>query len=149
MRFTGTIEAKADAKGRVFFPAVFRRILGESADERLVLTKDAFQSCLVVYPWSVWNSQIDELSRRLSRWNAAHRALLRQFVSDVEVISLDGNGRFLIPRRYAQMAGITQEVVFLGMDDTVEVWSKQALASQALPAGDFARQLENVMADKE
>ncbi len=149
MRFTGTIEAKADAKGRVFFPAVFRRILGESADERLVLAKDAFQSCLVVYPWSVWNSQIDELSRRLSRWNAAHRALLRQFVSDVEVISLDGNGRFLIPRRYAQMAGITQEVVFLGMDDTVEVWSKQALASQALPADDFARQLENVMADKE
>lgn len=149
MRFTGTIEAKADAKGRVFFPAVFRRVLGESADERLVLTKDAFQPCLVVYPWSVWNSQIDELSRRLNRWNAAHRALLRQFVSDVEVISLDGNGRFLIPRRYAQMVGITQEVVFLGMDDTVEVWSKQALASQALPADDFARQLENVMSDKE
>ena len=121
MRFTGTIEAKADTKGRVFFPAAFRRVLGDGEDERLVLAKDAFQPCLVVYPWSVWNAQVDELSGRLSRWNAAHRSLFRQFVSDVEVFTLDTNGRFLIPKRYAQMAGISQDVVFLGMDDTVEV----------------------------
>ena len=66
MRFTGTIEAKADTKGRVFFPAAFRRVLGDGEDERLVLAKDAFQPCLVVYPWSVWNAQVDELSGRLS-----------------------------------------------------------------------------------
>lgn len=148
MRFTGTIEAKADTKGRVFFPAAFRRVLGDGEDERLVLAKDAFQPCLVVYPWSVWNAQVDELSGRLSRWNAAHRSLFRQFVSDVEVFTLDTNGRFLIPKRYAQMAGISQDVVFLGMDDTVEVWSKLQFAAHNMPAADFAKQLEEIMSSQ-
>ena len=43
MRFTGTIEAKADAKGRVFFPAMFRKVLASAGEEQLVLSRDAFQ----------------------------------------------------------------------------------------------------------
>ena len=35
MRFTGTIEAKADAKGRVFFPAMFRKVLASAGEEQL------------------------------------------------------------------------------------------------------------------
>ena len=50
MRFTGTIEAKADAKGRVFFPAMFRKVLASAGEEQLVLSRDAFQPCLVLYP---------------------------------------------------------------------------------------------------
>lgn len=145
MRFTGTIEAKADSKGRVFFPAAFRKVLAGAGEEQLVLTRDAFQQCLVVYPWSVWNARLDELRSGLSLWNARHRSILRQFVSDVETVSLDGGGRFLIPKRYATMAGIKQDVVFLGMDDTVEVWSPQLLEAQRLSAADFARELENLM----
>ena len=30
--------------------------------------------------------------------------IFRQFVSDVEVITLDGNGRFLIPKRYLEIS---------------------------------------------
>lgn len=149
MRFTGTIEAKADNKGRAFFPAAFRKVLAASGDERMVLTHDAFQPCLVVYPWSVWNEQVDELRRRLSRWNATHRALLRKFVSDVELVALDGNGRILIPKRYAAMVGIQQDVVFLGMDDIVEIWAKTQLNAQNLSAEDFAAQLETVMNDSQ
>ena len=67
MRFLGNIEAKTDAKGRVFLPAVFRKELQAFCEERLVLRKDIFQSCLVLYPESVWNQQIDIL-RQI--WNA-------------------------------------------------------------------------------
>ena len=42
MRFTGTIEAEADAKGRVFFPAMFRKVLASAGEEQLVLSRDAF-----------------------------------------------------------------------------------------------------------
>ncbi len=145
MRFTGTTEAKTDAKGRAFFPAVFRRTLSNCGDETLVLAKDAFQPCLVVYPWSVWNAYANELRSRLSKWNAAHQTLFRQFVADVEVFELDANGRFLIPKRYAQMVGIIQDIVFLGMDDTVEVWAKRQFETQKLSAEDYAKQLEDIM----
>ncbi len=145
MRFTGTIEAKADSKGRVFFPAAFRKILAASGDEQLVLTRDVFQPCLVLYPRSVWDEQLNSLRAGLNRWNARHRQLMREFVCDVEVVALDGGGRFLIPKRYAAMAEVKQDVVFLGMDDTVEIWAPQVLEKQRMTADDFASSLENAM----
>ena len=123
MRLLGNIEAKVDAKGRVFLPAVFRKGLQTEREESLVMRKDVFQSCLVLYPESVWNAQMDQLRSRLNRWNRAHQEIYRQFVSDVEMITLDGNGRFLIPKRYLRMADIEQEVKFIGMGDTIEIWS--------------------------
>ena len=49
MRFLGNIEAKMDTKGRAFLPATFRKVLQGGGDERLVLRKDVFQPCLVLY----------------------------------------------------------------------------------------------------
>ena len=109
MRFLGNIEAKTDAKGRAFLPAVFRKVLQASGEERLVMRKDVFQTCLVLYPESVWNVQMDELRNKLSRWNKREQQIFRMFVSDVEILSLDGNGRFLIPKRYMKMANIDQD----------------------------------------
>ena len=123
MRLLGNIEAKVDAKGRVFLPAVFRKALQTAAEETLVMRKDVFQQCLVLYPESVWNTQMDLLRSRLNRWNRTHQEIYRQFVSDVELLTLDGNGRFLIPKRYLRMADISQEVKFIGMGDTIEIWS--------------------------
>ena len=36
IQFLGNIEAKADAKGRVFIPATFRKQLQAASEERLV-----------------------------------------------------------------------------------------------------------------
>ena len=149
MRFTGTIEAKADTKGRVFFPAAFRKVLAAAGEEQLVLSHDAFQPCLVLYPWSVWNEQLDTLRAGLSRWNARQQMIMREFVCGVETVTLDGGGRFLIPKRYATKAEIRQDVVFLGIDDTVEIWSPQLLEQQRIPAEDFAKELETLMAARQ
>ncbi len=131
MRFIGTIEAKVDQKGRVFLPAQFRRILQAGNEERLILRKDLYEDCLVIYPETVWNHRLDELHARLSVWNKKEQQLFRQFVKDVEWLSLDGNGRFLIPKRYLKMAAIIQSVVFIGMDETIEIWAKEKNDSEA------------------
>ena len=78
MRFLGNIEAKIDAKGRVFLPATFRKVLQAGGEENLVLRKDVFQPCLVLYPESIWNEQMDELRSRLNRWNRAHLQTVRE-----------------------------------------------------------------------
>ena len=144
MRFLGNIEAKADAKGRVFLPAVFRKVLEASGERRLVLRKDVFQDCLVLYPESV-----DELRSRLSRWNSAHQTLYRQFVSDVELVTLDGNGRFLMSKYYMQMAKIEQSVKFIGMGDTIEIWSTSLTDKPFLSADEFGTSLEEIMRNNE
>lgn len=145
MRFLGNIEAKTDVKGRVFLPAAFRKILQVSGEEELVLRKDVFQDCLVLYPKSVWDAQLDSLRARLNRWSKRDQMVLRTFVSDAEQLSLDGNGRFLIPRRYIEMAEIKQEVSFIGVDDTIEIWASEKTRQPFMEAEEFGSALEELM----
>ncbi|MBR5349718.1 MAG: division/cell wall cluster transcriptional repressor MraZ [Prevotella sp.] len=148
MRFLGNIEAKTDAKGRAFLPAVFRKVLQTAGEESLIMRKDVFQPCLVLYPESVWNEQMDLLRKSLNRWRKDHQEIYRQFVSDVEVITLDGNGRFLIPKRYLKKAEIEQSIKFIGMGDTIEIWSVANTEQPFMDAETFGKALEQIM-DKE
>ena len=145
MRFLGNIEAKADSKGRVFLPAGFRKVLQASGEDQIVMRKDVFQDCLVLYPESVWNEQVDMLRSKLNRWNKQHQQIYRQFVSDVELVNLDASGRMLIPRRYQQLVGITQEVRFLGVGDTSEIWAGGKDSKPFMDAEDFSKALEELM----
>ncbi len=149
MRFLGNIEAKTDAKGRAFLPATFRKVLQAGGDERLVLRKDVFQPCLVLYPGSVWNEQMDALRSRLNRWNKQHQQVFRQFVSEVELLTLDGNGRFLIPKRYLRMADIIQDIKFVGMGDTIEIWSNKKAEELQMKPEEFGEALEELMTIEE
>ena len=148
MRFLGNIEAKTDTKGRAFLPAVFRKVLQASGEENLVLRKDVFQKCLVIYPESVWNEQMDQMRQRLNRWNRQHQQVFRQFVSEVEIVTLDGNGRFLVPKRYIRLADIEQDVKFIGMGDTIEIWSNAKAEQHQMSPEEFGEALETLM-DKE
>ncbi len=116
-----------------------RKVLQSAGEELLVMRKDVHQPCLVLYPESVWNEQMDEARQRLNRWDAREQLLFRQFVMNVEFISLDGNGRFLIPKRYLQMAGIEQSVHFIGMGDCIEIWASQHLEAPFIEAEEFGR----------
>lgn len=147
MRFIGNIEAKTDAKGRAFLPAVFRKMLQTSGEDTLVMRKDVFQHCLVLYPQSVWDTMVDSLHTRLSRWNKRDQQIFRQFVSNLVCITLDGNGRFLIPKPYLEWAHIDdQQVRFIGMDDCIEIWSSDNDEAQMDP-DEFSKALEDVMSD--
>ncbi len=145
MRFLGNIEAKIDTKGRAFLPATFRKVLQAGGEERLVLRKDVFQPCLVLYPESVWNGQMDLMRSKLNRWNKQQQEVFRKFVSEVEVLTLDGNGRFLIPKRYQRMADIEQDIKFTGMGDTIEIWNVQKAEEQQMAAEEFGQALEELM----
>ena len=149
MRFLGNIEAKLDAKGRAFLPAVFRKVLQAGGEERLVLRKDVFQPCLVLYPESVWNEQMDQMRSRLNRWNSRQQQVFRQFVSEVELVTLDGNGRFLIPKRYQRMAEIDMDVKFVGLGDTIEIWSIQQAEQRMMKPEEFGQALEELMGGEE
>ena len=145
MRFLGNIEAKTDTKGRAFLPAVFRKVLQASGEENLVLRKDVFQKCLVIYPESVWNERLDQLKQQLRPWKQSHQQMFRQFVSEAEVVTLDGNGRFLISKRLQKNAEIDQDIQFIGMDDTIEIWSPTNLEKTLKTDEEFGTEFEDIM----
>ena len=148
MRFIGNIEAKTDSKGRVFLPACFRRILQTAECEKVMLRKDVYQDCLVLYPEKSWNEQLDLLRSRLDKWNVRHQMIFRTFVADVEELSIDSNGRILLPKRYRDMVNIAQEVRFIGMDDTIEIWAKEKMSQPFMSAEEFSKELESIMTEK-
>ncbi|BCS85492.1 MULTISPECIES: division/cell wall cluster transcriptional repressor MraZ [Prevotella] len=149
MRFLGNIEAKTDAKGRAFLPVIFRKVLQASGEEKLILRKDVFEKCLVLYPESVWNEQLNSLRNRLNRWDRQEWQVFRQFVSDAEFIALDSNGRFLIPKRYLKMVNIEQDIMFKGVDDTIEIWSKSNCDNPDFQPEEFSKTLQGIMSNKE
>lgn len=145
IQFLGNIEAKIDAKGRIFVPAAFRKILQSSAPNALILRKDLFQDCLVLYPVEVWEEEVAKLRSRLNRWDREQQALFRQFVVDAERLEIDSNGRILISKRYCQMVSIISDVRFLGVDNTIEIWAKEGLEKTLIPADDFSSRIQALM----
>ncbi|MBO4564938.1 MAG: division/cell wall cluster transcriptional repressor MraZ [Bacteroidaceae bacterium] len=147
MRFIGDYSAKADAKGRVFLPAPFRKVLEAENVTRLILRGDLFQKCLVLYPEGLWHEMLDMLNTKLNRWNGEHQDLLRRFLADAEVVELDRNGRFLINKRKLKFAGIAQDVRFLAIDDHIEVWDKSQFESVLSEPSTLGEDLQKIMAE--
>ena len=144
-QFLGNFEAKADAKGRIFVPAAFRKLLESQNEEWLVLRKDIFQDCLVLYPGSVWEKEIETLRSKLNKWNKTQQQVFRQFVLDAERIELDASGRILVSKRYLQLVGINSQVRFLGVDNTIEIWAKDKLEKPLMVPEVFANEIEKLM----
>ena len=147
MQFLGSINAKVDPKGRIFVPSVFRKQLQSANESYMVLRKDVFQECLVLYPGTVWEEEIGLLRARLSKWSEEQQMVFRQFVLDAERVEMDSSGRVLLSRRYLQLADIEEEVCFLGMDNTIEIWSKEKLDRPLITPDDFSAKLQRLMQD--
>ncbi len=112
-----------------------------------MLRKDIFQECLVLYPGSVWEKEVDILRSKLNKWNKEQQQIFRQFVLDAQRLDMDANGRVLIPKRYLQMASIDSEVRFLGVDNTIEIWPRERLDSPLVEPDEFSTRLEELMSD--
>jgi MraZ protein len=144
MRFSGIITAKLDAKGRVYFPSAFRRQL-PAADSDLMIRRDVYQPCLVVYPRTVWESEVDRLGQRLNRWNPREAMLLRRFMAGADLLTLDDDGRFLLPKRRLEEVDIAREVAFVGVGDRVELWNVEAANALAKPDDELASLMETTL----
>jgi MraZ protein len=147
MRFTGNIDAKVDEKGRVFVPSSFRKILLREESQGLILRRDVFQRCLVLFPQEVWDEQVNAITARTNMFDRQGRDALRRFVAGAESITLDSGGRMLIPRRYLEESGIQNEVRFIGVDNTIEIWNRQAADALLNEPDTLADTLEGMMSE--
>ena len=122
--FIGDQTCMMDTKGRVLFPASFRKQMPDGVSDSFVLKKDIYESCLVLYPMEEWERQNSILQKKLNPYNKEHNKFLRLFYKDVEFVSLDNAGRFLISSRLQVLARIEKEIVLAGQLGKIEVWSK-------------------------
>jgi MraZ protein len=120
--FLGEFEHSVDSKGRVAVPAKFRPEL----ENGLVVTR-GIARCLQVYPTGAWQVLVDKVN---SLPLGAPRAIdiRRRFFAGAFDTEVDKQGRILLPALLRAYAGISEEVVFVGLSSSFEIWSEAAWA---------------------
>lgn len=111
-----------DAKGRVVMPAPYRQAFAAGG----FLTPWQGR-CLAAMPRAEFRAYVDHITRQLalSHEEAPGEVLRELWRSSVE-LKLDIQGRLSLPEALRAVAGIGDEVVFVGNDRRVELWPADA-----------------------
>jgi MraZ protein len=149
MSFIGRYVARLDVKNRVFLPASFRRVLQGSEVQSLIVRKDYFENCLIIYPLNQWMAEIEKVRSKLNRFDASQQMVYRKLISEAQEVILDNNGRMLISRSLLDKVGISQGVLFVGMEQTIEMWATSVTETENqhnfMTDAEFADELKNLM----
>ena len=130
--FQGASSLSLDAKGRLSVPTRHRDVLVALAAGQLTITKHP-HGCLMVFPrpeWEKFRERIAELPMSAQWWK-------RIFLGNAQDVDMDGTGRVLVSPELRAGAGLSRDVMLLGMGHHFELWDKasydanEAEASQA------------------
>ncbi|MGI6784521.1 MAG: division/cell wall cluster transcriptional repressor MraZ [Aminivibrio sp.] len=115
----GTYEHKIDSKARIVLPSKFREELGDS-----VVSTIGIDGCVSFYSMAGWEKIMAKLeSLPFSKSKA--RGLLRIMLSSAHELPVDSAGRVLLPQVLRQHGGLSQDVVFVGVNDHAELWDRE------------------------
>ena len=121
-RFVSTFTNKIDAKGRVSVPAPFRGIL----------ERDGYAGGIYCYPsldapaldagGQSLAQKIDGLLEGLPDYSDERDELSVALYGDVQVLSLDQDGRIVLPEALRAHAGLETHVTFVGLGQKFQMW---------------------------
>ena len=120
--FMGEYEHGLDEKGRIIVPTKFREALGE----HFVLTLGT-DGCLFIYRMNEWEQFVEKLKSLPGTKEA--RQMQRYFMAGAVECESDKQGRVMIPAKLREHAGITKDVVSVGVVNKIEIWSKERWSS--------------------
>lgn len=120
----GEYRARLDAKRRFGMPGTLLSLLPEGNRTDFVLQRSP-DPCLWLYPLTVWKKELESFYEKVNLFTPEGRNFLRLYQAGAQPVSLDSDGRLLIPRTFCEYAGITSEIVLLGMKDRIEIWSHE------------------------
>ncbi|MEF8823441.1 MAG: division/cell wall cluster transcriptional repressor MraZ [Desulfohalobiaceae bacterium] len=126
--FRGHTFRSLDAKGRLMLPPEFRSVvLEQDAEGRVMLTN--FDGCVAAYPIPEWQ----EIETSFSKANLVNRSIRnfqRFFIAGAMEVTLDKQGRVLIPPHLRDYAKLDRDVVLAGVGRKFEIWDQERFNSQ-------------------
>ncbi len=136
----GTHTPKLDEKGRLFLPAKFRDELSDG----VVITRGQ-ERCLYVFSAKEF-SAIHEKLRQAPASVKGARDYLRVLLSGASDETPDKQGRVVLPALLRSYAGLTKDLVIIGVGSRAEIWDATAWNEYlAQNEENFANQVEEVI----
>ncbi len=139
--FRGTFNHSIDDKGRIAIPRKFREVLAKEDDDRVVITKSfgvRFRS-LDIYVMRQWVLLEQKLQAR-PQFDRRTIAFKQLYIHPAQDLSVDKQGRILIPTDLREYAGITKDVVSTGDLEKLQLWSAEEWKRASSDAESVARE---------
>ncbi len=121
--YQGISALALDAKGRMLVPTKYRDALAVQCDGQLTLTRHP-HGCLLLLPRPVWI----EMRKDINAWPMSARSWQRIFMGNATDIEFDGSGRILIAPELRTAAGLSKDLILIGMGSHFEIWDAAAHA---------------------
>ena len=134
--FIGKEQHSMDEKGRLMIPARFRRRLEQvqesskktASPAAVLYVMKAMDGSLELYEPEIWAEKEKSLSA-LSDFNPDERMLKTLMYESLDSVEMDRQGRVALPKDFMQHAGITKEVVIIGANVKMILWSPEKLSA--------------------
>jgi MraZ protein len=122
--FRGHSIRSLDPKGRLMLPPEYREeVLRHAPEGRLMLTNN-FDGAISGYPMPAW----EELERSFQAGNTLDprmRDIERFFIAGAMEVTLDKQGRILVPGYLRTHAGLDKDMVLAGIGRRFEIWNQE------------------------
>ncbi|VXC49177.1 Transcriptional regulator MraZ [Pseudomonas sp. 9AZ] len=106
-------------------PSRYRDELVSRCSGQLIVTIDAIDPCLCVYPLSEWEL-IEAKLRELASFREENRRLQRLLIGNAVDLELDASGRFLVPPRLREYAKLDKRAMLVGQLNKFQLWDEDA-----------------------
>lgn len=130
--FLGTHQNRFDAKGRVSIPASFRTALRNQAqpgDALVILRPSHLYPCIEGWTASAFASLSAPLDE-YDPFSEDHEDLAASLYADAYPLDSDKEGRIILPEALKSHAGLTDEISFMGLGRTFQIWDPTAAAER-------------------
>ena len=123
-----------DPKGRLTLPIQLRNGLGTVGVNRLVaIGNDGDEGGLSLFTLEAYRASIESRTADIDPFAPRGIDFLRAVVSTNQTLTIDGNGRVLIPPGLRELAGIERDVVAFSMAGWFELWDRVRWETTAFP----------------
>ena len=116
---SGDHEHTLDEKNRLTLPSRFRPHFAEG----LVLSR-GMEGCLCIYTPEQFTQKVESRLNELDPFSREGRAMERFYYSSAVEAVPDKQGRIMIPQSLLQKAGLTRDVLVIGVSSRLEVWNR-------------------------
>jgi MraZ protein len=125
MIYAGEFRHAVDAKHRVTIPSRWR---GEDGEEFFAVP-DPAGSFLMILPPHEFDRVKSDVEQNAKISPADRRKFIRRFYALAQMVSVDKQGRILLPEDYCRRLGLDGEVVLIGSHSRMEIWNTQCWAA--------------------
>ena len=115
--FQGPAALTLDGKGRIAMPARHREVLAAMGVSQLTVTKHP-EGSLLIFPRPAW----DGFRERVAALPMAASGWKRIFLGNAMDVDIDASSRVLIAPELRAAAGLTRDVMLLGLGTHFELW---------------------------